>query len=122
MSTYKKKASFSIGAKAWLVLQISGGEGNAFWGFSSMGWKPIQGLFLLVVVKSGSVCQGQLLPVKWCSRAGWKKAPSPGRLKVCKETLAELSSQTLVRDTARTTSPAGPTCATVCGWSVEAQS
>lgn len=95
MSMYKprRKHPSRRGSKAWHVPQISGSEGNAFWGFSSMGQKPIQGLFLLVVevyVKRGCARSRVLL----CS---WKEAPSPGQLKVRKATLAESSSQTLVR-------------------------
>lgn len=51
VSMYKprRKHPSRWGSKAWHVPQISGSDGNAFWGFSSMGQKPIQGLFLLVV-------------------------------------------------------------------------
>lgn len=84
-------------------------------------WDRANSRFILLVVKvvkSRSVCQAWLLPVQWCSYAGKEKAPSPGRLKICKETLVEFSSQTLVQGTTCTTSPACPMLVNVCGWSV----
>lgn len=68
---------------------------------------------LLVVMGNRSVGQAWLPPMERCS---WKDSPSPDHLEVCKEMLAEFSSQTHVLGTA---SPAGPTSqphACECVW------